>query len=198
MDRANVEVVIPLFRRVISLSSAESRGTSDLFLLRRGLLSTNIKSKCRVRRIPKLLPKILRMMTINLSLSLAYVETGGVPTKTSIRAATWIGLVLVFMSGAANAQDYSARSLFKSTGQTGYSYDYSSRSDAEQAALDSCGENDCAIQVWFQNSCGALAKGDEGALGYSWAANNRSQAESRALSECGSNCEVLAWACTTR
>ncbi|MGO9121500.1 MAG: DUF4189 domain-containing protein [Desulfomonilaceae bacterium] len=119
--------------------------------------------------------------------------------KTSIVAATWIALVLVFMSGAANAQDYYGAIAFsKSTGQSGYSYDYSSRDDAEQAALNNCGENDCEIQVWFENSCAALAQGDDGALGYSWAANNRSSAESRALSECGSNCEVLAWACTTR
>ena len=132
-------------------------------------------------------------------MSSSYFEVGGVRMKTSTGAVIWIGLVLVFLSGAANAQDYYGAIAFsKSTGQTGYSYDYSSRGGAEQAALNKCGENDCEIQVWFQNSCGALAQGGDGALGYSWAANNRSQAESRALSECGSNCEVLAWACTTR
>jgi hypothetical protein len=120
--------------------------------------------------------------------------------KTTIVTAIYIGLIMILLSGVANAQDnYGAIAFSESTGQTGYSYDYGSRSDAEQAALDNCGKNDCEIKSWFENSCGALAQGDDGSLGYSWAAGSRSQAESRALSECGgSGCKVLAWACDTR
>jgi hypothetical protein len=131
---------------------------------------------------------------------MSYFEIGGFPMKTVTGGAIWIGLVLVFMSGAANAQDYYGAIAFSdSTGKTGYSYNYQSRSDAEQAALNNCAKNDCEIKTWFENSCGALAQGDDGSLGYSWAAGSRSAAESRAFSECdGSGCKILAWACTTR
>jgi len=113
---------------------------------------------------------------------------------------SWIILVSAF--GAALADDtYGAIAYSKSTGTYGYSYDYASRSEAEQAALSHCKRDDCEIKSWFKNSCGALAKAGNGALGYSWAAANRQEAESIALEQCrkrGSNCRILCWACTSR
>lgn len=104
--------------------------------------------------------------------------------------------------GMARADDnYGAIAYSKSTGNYGYSHDYSSRSQAEQAALGECKSGDCQIKCWFKNSCGALAKAGNGALGYSWAASDRQEAERVALEQCrqrGSNCHIVCWACTTR
>ncbi len=60
----------------------------------------------------------------------------------------------------AQAQDmYGAIAYSSSTGRYGYSYDWGSRSEAEDYARSQCGRSDCAIKVWFKNACGALAVG---------------------------------------
>ncbi len=110
--------------------------------------------------------------------------------------------ILMLAFGTARAQDnYGAIAYSESSGKWGYSYDYGSRGQAENAALRRCKSGDCEIKLWFKNSCGALAKGDKGALGWLWAAEGRREAESRALSESrarGSNCRILCWTCTAR
>jgi hypothetical protein len=122
-----------------------------------------------------------------------------------MKKATKALFVLCFIMlafGIARAEDnYGAIAYSESSGNWGSSYDYGSRQQAENAALNRCGSDDCEVKAWFKNSCGALAAGDDGALGWSWAADSREEAESRALSECrakGSNCRILCWACTTR
>jgi len=115
-------------------------------------------------------------------------------------ACLFVGL-FVGIEVAAAADVFGAIAYSKSTGKWGYSYDYSSREEAESAAVGNCDRNDCVVKSWFKNSCGALAKASNKALGYSWGAPDRERAERIALSKCrerGSRCRIITWACTKR
>ena len=92
---------------------------------------------------------------------------------------------------------YGAIAINSYTGATGYSYDYSSRNSAENAALAYCDGN-CVVAVWFANQCGAV----------SWSPSTNSygrgtsrssySAESTAHGYCGQDdCEIVASVCTT-
>lgn len=99
----------------------------------------------------------------------------------------------------ASEDNYGAIAYSTSSGNYGYSYDYSSQWEAEQAALDRCNDDDCEILVWFANNCAALAKGRAG-IGYAYG-NSQAEAESLALDKCSdhtSGCRVLCWACNSR
>jgi serine/threonine-protein kinase len=71
------------------------------------------------------------------------------------------------------------------TGKYGYSYDYSSRGSADQAALRRCTEPDARIVSWCKNAYCALAEGDDG-YGTGWGAT-AAQARANALRECEKN-----------
>jgi hypothetical protein len=68
--------------------------------------------------------------------------------------------------GGFNSQghDFGAIAYSANTGTLGYSYDYLSDGAAQQAALQSCG-NDCTVVVSFTNGCGALAVGAAAHMG---------------------------------
>lgn len=104
----------------------------------------------------------------------------------------------VFSATAAGAKDmYGAIATNDETGAWGYAYNYPTQAQAEAAALRKCGEDDCKVDVWFANACGAVAK-DDRTLGWGWA-KTRAEAEAQALSACGTGaCEVKVWACTDR
>jgi hypothetical protein len=109
-------------------------------------------------------------------------------------AASWL------YPAEAQADLYGAIAYSSSTGRHGYSYDWGSRSEAEDYARSKCGSGDCAIKVWFKNACGALAVGRRGGTGWGWS-SSRGAAESVALNECQSRtsgCNIRTWACTTR
>lgn len=95
---------------------------------------------------------------------------------------------------------FGAIAYSESSGRWGTSYNYKSRAEAEQAALNRCREADCAVKIWFRNACGALAVGKGNCMGWAWA-RNRSEAERKALDWCrrnGEDCSVTCWACTDR
>ena len=109
--------------------------------------------------------------------------------------------VLCAGSGEVAAQNYGAIAYSPSTKAYGWSYDYSSRSAAENEALSGCRKHasDCIVPVWFRNACGALAIGSNG-YGTGWA-TERSAAESQAMVVCRRHtmdCAVKRWVCTTR
>lgn len=106
--------------------------------------------------------------------------------------------VQLVSTGAALAGDmYGAISTNDVTGAWGYSYNYPTRSQAERAALEECGEAGCKVDVWFANACGAVAK-DGKTVGWGWA-ETRAEAEAKAVSACGSGaCKIEVWACTDR
>lgn len=80
-----------------------------------------------------------------------------------------------------------------------------SRSMAEATALASCrndlkrSDGQCAVKLWYQNACGALATGDDGAFGTGWGNSWRS-ACGWALKTCrdygGRNCEANWYECS--
>jgi hypothetical protein len=101
--------------------------------------------------------------------------------------------------GGGLGDHFGAIAFSKNTGTLGYSYDYGSDGAAQQAALQSCG-NDCAVVVSFINACGALAVGAGRGYGTGWA-QSREEAESIALRYCASNtseCGISRWTCTSR
>lgn len=104
----------------------------------------------------------------------------------------------LFGAIAASAEDmYGAIATSDETGSWGYAYNYTSRAQAEAAALQQCGEAGCQVEVWFANACGAVAK-DGRNVGWGWA-ESRAEAEAKAISGCGSGaCKVEVWACTDR
>jgi hypothetical protein len=104
-------------------------------------------------------------------------------------------------SSAVAADNFGAIAYSPSTGAYGWSYDYPSRSAAENVALANCRKRagDCVIPIWFRNACGALAVGSNG-YGSGWG-TSRSIAERFALQVCGRHtggCAIRQWVCTTR
>jgi hypothetical protein len=57
---------------------------------------------------------------------------------------------------------YGAIAYSTSTRAYGFAYNYSTRAQAESAALGYCAQSDCGVVVWFSNSCGALATAPTG------------------------------------
>jgi tetratricopeptide (TPR) repeat protein len=94
---------------------------------------------------------------------------------------------------------FGALAYDRRTGAYGFSYDYASRAEARDRALQKCGPG-CALVVEFANQCGAYATGEHAAEGWGmglW----RTEAESMALEACksaGGNCQIQVWACTSR
>ncbi len=107
-------------------------------------------------------------------------------------------------SRATTSDDlYAAIAYSRSTGNSGYAFNFATRAGAEARALERCGASDCSIYVWVRNGCCALAVGDGNRYGWSWryGANAYSEARSRAMAECNArtgNCRIVAWTCTDR
>ncbi|MBW4552007.1 MAG: DUF4189 domain-containing protein [Aphanocapsa sp. GSE-SYN-MK-11-07L] len=116
-----------------------------------------------------------------------------------------LALPIALVAGqAAQAQDrFGAISYSASDGADGYSYNYASRSAAEDRALSECrgyGGTDCQVLVWFRNACGAMAVSSSGAYGSGWGTTT-GLAESAALGSCersGASCQIKRWVCTDR
>jgi hypothetical protein len=111
-------------------------------------------------------------------------------------------VVTVLLGTAAIARDndrYGAIAYSRRTGHYGYWKGAESQAGAERHALDACARRDCKIEVWFRNSCGALATGEGGQV-VGWAHdNNLREAEEQAVRACrnegGHRCKVLISSC---
>ena len=94
-----------------------------------------------------------------------------------------------------------ARSPFRrSTGATGYSYNYDARSTAGAWAMSYCDDNanDCRIVVNFQNACGAVAVGRNGGWGAELGPDPR-QCRSQCHAACQAHdggCRTMRWVCS--
>ena len=112
-------------------------------------------------------------------------------------------VVTLLLDTAAIARDddrYGAIAYSRHTRHYGYWKGAESRAGAERRALEACKGRDCRIEVWFRNSCGALATGEGGQV-VGWAHENRlHEAEERAIRACrnegGRHCEVVISACS--
>lgn len=121
--------------------------------------------------------------------------------KSAALKAASAAIVLLAGAGSSLADNYGAIAFSPSSGAHGYSYDFSSRRQAETRAMNECRSRGrgCQIAVWYVNACGAVATGSNG-WGSAWA-GSRQAAERRAVQECSGytrNCQVLVWSCTTR
>ncbi len=123
------------------------------------------------------------------------------PLSNIVRATALASLTLLLWTAPSRADDhYGAIAYSTDTGKYGYSYDYGSRGDAEQRALNECGESGCSVVLWFRNACGALATADDHSYGTAWA-TSRGEAENTAMSYCNkysSRCSIARWVCTSR
>ncbi len=107
---------------------------------------------------------------------------------------------VVFTSSLARADHYGAITYSPSTGQSGSSWSYCSRDEAEHSALAWCAAGDCRTLVWLDDECGALATSqDHGPYGWAWSPG-RGAAETAALDRCSSaggvGCHVQASVCS--
>ena len=109
-----------------------------------------------------------------------------------------VTLALAGCGGGGDYDYFGAIAINSITRAGGISTNYQSQGEANNAALGQCGSG-CAVVATFGNgSCGAVARGSDGALGYT-IAGSKSQAESGALSQCrsvgGIACEIKLSAC---
>ncbi|HEX3067257.1 MAG TPA: DUF4189 domain-containing protein [Thermoanaerobaculia bacterium] len=109
--------------------------------------------------------------------------------------ATLIGTAAIARGDRYGAIAYSTR-----TGNYGYADNAGTRAGAERRALENCERRDCKVEVWFRNSCGALATGEGGRI-YGWAQNSSlREAKESAVEHCrhegGRRCRVVISACT--
>lgn len=101
---------------------------------------------------------------------------------------------------AAAATEFGAIAYSPATGAHGYSYNYSTRRQADRVAMANCRAyaDDCRIIVDFWNACAALAVGSN--YGYGFAYNvRRSAAQATALAICRRNdsgCKIVRWVCS--
>mgnify|MGYP001818971168 CR=1 FL=1 len=80
---------------------------------------------------------------------------------------------------------------------TGYAFGFASKIEARHAALSTCGPK-CALVFTFDNSCGAIASGDNGGWGYGVGMSQDAAGET-AIAYClkqTTNCSVRESACS--
>jgi hypothetical protein len=105
--------------------------------------------------------------------------------------------VNVLAQSSGYGDNFGAVAFSPRNGAVGYSYNYRSRDDAEQRALEECG-HDCRIVMWFKNACGGLAGGARDGYGADWGDNQR-EAGNIAIRSCHANttdCGAVRWVCT--
>ncbi len=113
-----------------------------------------------------------------------------------------IGINRMTSDKAAEGPDasllFGAIARSQNTGMLGYASKLGSKAEAEQKAVEVCG-NDCVIISWFQNACGAYAEGSA-----NWGANFGATPEEailKAKETCGaqaadSKCEAKLMVCS--
>jgi len=120
----------------------------------------------------------------------------------SVLSALLLALLAGLFSPAQARDNYASIAYSFSDGKWGYSYDYPTVRQAENAAIGYCrdaGGRACESVGWVGNGCGALAVGRN-----DWSAAtglSRGAAERAARNKCSrltSRCEIKVWVCTTR
>jgi hypothetical protein len=87
-------------------------------------------------------------------------------------------------SWADDSEYHAAIAYSKSTGLSGYSYGYSSRTAAENAAVEACNARDAVVLTWTRNAWTALATADDRSYyGHAWG-NTAEEAMTKALAAC--------------
>jgi hypothetical protein len=122
--------------------------------------------------------------------------------RQGFRSVVLLCLILAGAAHPALAQDYFGAIAYSPASRAhGWAYDYASRAEAQNRAMDECRRHadDCVVALWFRNACGALAAGFDG-YGAAWG-TNRGEAERSAMKSCRSysqDCSIKRWFCTNR
>jgi len=109
-----------------------------------------------------------------------------------------VAALLLLTTLTAQAAEWGSIAYSPSTGATGYSYNYDTRSTAGAWAMSYCNKSDCRVAVNFQNACGAVAVGRNGGWGADWGPT-RASAEANAISACqlhDGGCRTKRWVCS--
>ncbi|MCS6782001.1 MAG: DUF4189 domain-containing protein [Gloeomargarita sp. SKYBB_i_bin120] len=106
-----------------------------------------------------------------------------------------VGILLLVGAGPVYARDQ-VGAIAIGKGRFGYSYDWSTPSQAQQRALQECGSPDCKVVLTFSGGCGAVAEG-QGRIGIG-TGKTRQLAEQAAIKVCNDpTCQVTVWACNS-
>lgn len=100
---------------------------------------------------------------------------------------------------SAPSRSYGAIAYSTSSGDYGYSEQYSNRAQAERRAKQECGQKDCEVAAWFFNGCGAVAADGDGAWGGAQGNDEpraRQAAQARCKREGGRNCQIVFSRCS--
>ena len=114
----------------------------------------------------------------------------------------FISIILsTLITPEAFARNYFGAIAVASNGAYGYSYDHSSRRNAENGTLRECRKRGrgCRNALWFRNACGALVMNNRNAWATAWG-STRNRAERQALRTCNrkyGGCYVKRWVCTS-
>jgi hypothetical protein len=113
-----------------------------------------------------------------------------------------LALLAIFFVGTALAatvrprQQYGAIAYHAPSKSVGWATDRGSSREARVDALKQCGHDECVVVVSVTRGCAALAR-DAKKFAVQKGAT-RQEAETKARGKCGTQCEIAAWACTTR
>lgn len=116
-----------------------------------------------------------------------------------ILTSLFFGATFLVPQIASAANMFGAIAYSEVNGVASWAVNYSSRDIAEAVALRRCSESatGCYVALWFQNACGALARGDDNVAGWSWNVDVH-VAERDALKFCsdrGAHCSVIVSVC---
>ncbi|MBS1819335.1 MAG: DUF4189 domain-containing protein [Acidobacteria bacterium] len=133
------------------------------------------------------------------SLTISFRPSGSAGSRASqiIVRTTNGGTLIVNISGSAtqpvscsvicwactSSNTFGAIAYSPGSGACGWSNGFSSRSGAENRAIQECARGDCFSAVWFQSQCGALARASGNQWGWGLG-GSQSVAESAALAMC--------------
>ena len=115
--------------------------------------------------------------------------------------ASTLGFTAVAAPVAASANDlYGAIAYSPSSKSYGWSKDFGTQVEAENAAMNECYKRagDCRVAVWFVNGCGAVSAGPDG-WGADWGENFREaeRKSTRLCSDYSYNCQIVVSQCVT-
>ena len=100
--------------------------------------------------------------------------------------------------GPTSVDHYGAIAYSPSTGVYGYSYNYTTQSEAEYQAHQKCGYVDCQTATWVKNGCMSLAVNDYDYWAGAWG-NTYEEARGKAILSCqesGYVCRTVEVICT--
>jgi len=121
----------------------------------------------------------------------------------TVRSLSIVTLLLALAPAAPAAAQaiHAALAISTSSGAYGFGYNYDTPAQAQSRAMTECAKyaTDCKVYANFQNTCIAIARGDNKAFGWAIGYPNDERPE-RALNECasqnGTGCKVVTSFCS--